>query len=177
MRGTTTMTKFGQLTVQVWILPTSLNPLFLPHLAHYTLIMSLVLTNNLSPPIDLILIITPLFSSIHIFFLIKDQVMKRVLLRGPCRGDLYPLPSLHVPTQKLLLLVIQPSSQRWHCRLGHPFCDVVLCVIKNNNLSCIGLAHQESVCDASHHAKAHQLPYPKSTSQSSAPLELISPDV
>jgi len=33
------------------------------------------------------------------------------------------------------------------------------------------------VCDACQQAKAHQLPYPKSVSQSSAPLELVFSDV
>jgi hypothetical protein len=26
------------------------------------------------------------------FFLIKDQAMKTILLRGPCKGELYPIP-------------------------------------------------------------------------------------
>jgi histone deacetylase 1/2 len=34
------------------------------------------------------------FLEFHLnFFLIKDQATKKVLLRGKCRGDLYPLPS------------------------------------------------------------------------------------
>jgi hypothetical protein len=33
------------------------------------------------------------------FFLIKDQITKKVLLRGPCRGGLYPLMSLSSPMQ------------------------------------------------------------------------------
>ena len=36
---------------------------------------------------------------------------------------------------------------------------------------------EESVCDACQCAKSHQLPYPKSTSVSHAPLELIFSDV
>jgi hypothetical protein len=49
------------------------------------------------------------------FFLIKDQKTRKVLLRGPCKGGLYPLPS-----QKQLLSAIRLSLDRWHSRLGHP---------------------------------------------------------
>jgi hypothetical protein len=44
-------------------------------------------------------------------------------------------------------------------------------------LSCSGFASSKSVCDACLRAKAHQLPYPQSFSQSTAPLELIFSDV
>jgi hypothetical protein len=100
--------------------------------------------------------------------------MRKVLLREPCRGGLYPLPhQLPSPTQKLILSTIKPSSDRWHLRLGHPAQNIVLRVIRDNNLSCSVLGPRESVCDACLHGKAHQLPYPVSTSRSTAPLDLI----
>jgi hypothetical protein len=34
------------------------------------------------------------------FFLIKDQVTRKVLLHGPCKGGLYPLPSSLPPSLK-----------------------------------------------------------------------------
>jgi hypothetical protein len=111
------------------------------------------------------------------FFLIKDHVTKKVLLRGPCRGGLYPLSRLSSPQQKLILSAIKPCSSRWHCRLGHPGREIVLHMIKGSNLPCSGFASQESVCDACLRAKAHQLPYPISTSRSSVPLELVFSDV
>jgi hypothetical protein len=112
------------------------------------------------------------------FFLIKDQAKKRVLLQGPCRRGLYPLP-LHLPspTQKLILFTIKPSLQWWHCRLGHPSQDIVSRVVKNNSLSCSHLQSSESICDACLRAKAHQLPFSQSSSQSNAPLELVYSDV
>jgi hypothetical protein len=61
-------------------------------------------------------------------------------------------------------------------RLGHPSYEIVHRVIRDNNLSCSSLANNESVCDACLRAKAHQLPYPTSSRQSSAPLELIFSD-
>jgi hypothetical protein len=50
-------------------------------------------------------------------------------------------------------------------------------VIAANNLSCSIEESIESMCDACLCAKAHQLPYPKSSSQSTAPLQLIFSDV
>jgi hypothetical protein len=39
------------------------------------------------------------FIELHPFFsLTNDQAMRKVLLRGPCRGGLYPLPQLPAPT-------------------------------------------------------------------------------
>jgi len=46
-----------------------------------------------------------------------------------------------------------------------------------NNLPCLGESNKESVCDACQKAKSHQLPYPKSHSVSSQPLQLIFSDV
>jgi hypothetical protein len=109
--------------------------------------------------------------------LIKDHLTRKVLLCGPCRGGLYPLPQLPQSTQKLLLLAIKPSSQRWHCRLGHPSRDIVHRVLRSNNLLCSGLDSDETICDACLHAKAHQLLYPRSLSQSTAPLQLVFSDV
>jgi hypothetical protein len=118
------------------------------------------------------------FIELHPYsFLIKDQVMKRVLLHGPCRGGLYPLHSISPTIQKLILSAIKPSSQRWHLRLGHPSRDIVLCVIKSNSLSCSSFESSDSVCDACLQAKAHQLPYPQSSRQSTAPLQLVFSDV
>lgn len=112
----------------------------------------------------------------HVFF-IKDQATKKVLVRGPCKGGLYPLPTQLNPTQKLLLSAIKSSPHRWHARLGHPAHEIVLRVIRDNGLLCSTLNNKSSVCDACMRAKARQLPYPISVSRSSAPLDLIFSDV
>jgi hypothetical protein len=118
------------------------------------------------------------FVELHIFFfLIKDHIMRKVLLSGPCKGGLYPLQSLPSTTQKLLLSAIKSSSERWHCLLGHPSRDIVLGVIRDNSLLSSGVMSNELVCDACLHARAHQLPYPTSFSHSTAPLELVHTDV
>ena len=59
------------------------------------------------------------------------------------------------------------------CRLGHPSYSITQHVISQNNLPCSSESNKQSVCDACQKAKSHQLPYPKSTSISSAPLQLI----
>ena len=60
--------------------------------------------------------------------------------------------------------------------MGHPSSIIVDRVIRDNNLS-FSRESSLAVCDACQQAKSHQLPYPKSTSVSSYPLELIFSDV
>jgi hypothetical protein len=107
------------------------------------------------------------------FFLVKDQVTKKTLLEGKCRGGLYPLPESRCEAHS----VIKPSLARWHSRLGHPAFPIVHRVISSNNLPCAREDGQQSVCDACQQAKRHQLPYPKSSSVSQSPLDLIFSDV
>jgi histone deacetylase 1/2 len=109
------------------------------------------------------------------FFLIKDQVTRKVIYRGRCRGGLYPLiPHDRVPN-KQAFGVTKVSSSRWHSRLGHPSFSIVERVLRNNKLPFHGKL--ESVCDSCQKAKSHQLPYSISTSVSTAPLELVFSDV
>jgi hypothetical protein len=103
------------------VIPTSSRPLHLNHVLHvphaHKQIVSIhrfALDNNT-------------FIELHqYFFLIKDQVLKKVLLHGQCRGGLYPLPDFSSPVQKLILSSIRSSSRQWHCRLGHLSSDIVL---------------------------------------------------
>jgi hypothetical protein len=109
------------------------------------------------------------------YFLIKDQVTKNTILRGSCRKGLYPLPPSS--TIKQAFGVVKPSFERWHSRLGHASAPIVSKVISMNNFPCLGESNKESVCDACQKAKSHQLPYPKSHSVSTQPLQLIFSDV
>lgn len=122
------------------------------------------------------------------FFLIKDQVTKRVLLKGRCEGGLYPLspnprtvgppgPGGLTVRPRQIFGAIKPSSSRWHNRLGHPAFSIVQQVVSLNNLPCSLEFNKEAVCDACQQAKSHQLPYPKSSSVSKSPLELVFSDV
>jgi len=99
---------------------------------------------------------------------VKDLHTKNLLLQGRCQDGLYPLSSSTAQTYH----VVKPSISRWHHRLGHPSSIIVDRVIRDNNLS-FSRESSPAVCDACQQAKSHQLPYPKSTSVSSYPLELI----
>jgi histone deacetylase 1/2 len=68
------------------------------------------------------------------------------------------------------------SSSLWHKRLGHPSSGVVHQVLHDNEIP-FSESKKESVCDACQMAKSHQLPYPKSSSVSTSPLELVFSDV
>jgi hypothetical protein len=111
------------------------------------------------------------------FFLIKDRKMRNVLLYGPCKGGIYPLPQPSSKSRKLVFSAIKIPAERWHSRLGHLARDIIRRVVSNNNLPCASFDSSESVCDACVCAKAHQLPYSVSSSRSSAPLELIFSDI
>jgi histone deacetylase 1/2 len=103
------------------------------------------------------------------FFLIKDQATKKTILEGRCRGGLYPLPESRRETHS----VVKPSTARWHTRLGYPAFPIVHRVISSNKLPCARGDSHPSVCDAFQQGKSHQLSYPKSTSVSRSPLDLI----
>jgi histone deacetylase 1/2 len=112
-------------------------------------------------------------------FFIKDLATKKVIHQGRCKDGLYPLASQStgVESWKQAFGAIKPSTSRWHSRLGHPSFSIVERVIKNNSFPCINNPNSGSVCDSCLRAKSHHLPYPKSTSVSSKPLELIFSDV
>ena len=79
------------------------------------------------------------------FFAIKDQVTKNLLLRGPCRNGLYPLPTSSLATSKQVLGAIKPTMSRWHSRLGHPSLAIVQKVVSSNNLPCLGDVNESGV--------------------------------
>jgi histone deacetylase 1/2 len=75
--------------------------------------------------------------------------------------------------QKHAFVTAKPSHTKWHSRLGHPSSTIVSQIISKNKLPCIRDSTLELVCDSCQRAKSHQLPYPISTSISTAPLQLI----
>jgi hypothetical protein len=102
------------------------------------------------------------------FFLIKDQKMRKVLLHGPCKSGLYPLPPSSSKFRKLVFTAIKISAARWHSHLGHPARDIIRRVVSTNNLPCATFdSSSGSVCDAYACGKAHQLSYYMSFSCSS----------
>ena len=107
-------------------------------------------------------------------FFIKDQVTKTTLHSGRCEGGLY---SLRSTKNKQALGVMKPSASLWHQRLGHPSTRVVQDVISRHKLLVFPDSNKDRVCDACQQGKSHQLPYPKSSSVSSGPLDLVFSDV
>ena len=105
---------------------------------------------------------------------IKDRDTRSILLRGKCHRGLYPLPS---SINKFAFGVVKPSLNRWHDRLGHLTLPIVQKVVKDFSLPYQLVSNKESVCGPCQQGKSHQLPYPKSVSMSSQPLELIFSDV
>ena len=110
------------------------------------------------------------------YFLVKDQATKKTILRGECEGDLYPLKSRPSSNKGPFGAVKSPSS-RWHSHLGHPSFVVVQQVLSKNSIPFVADLNKETVCDACQKGKSHQLPYPRSTSISLSPLELVFSDV
>jgi len=102
-------------------------------------------------------------------FLIKEAVKKNILLRGKVEGGLYPIVS-RSSLNKQALGVIKPSSSTWHSR---PAPLVVHRVLSHHNLPFVQDENNKHVCDACQQGKSHQLPYPKSTSVTTSPLDLV----
>jgi histone deacetylase 1/2 len=110
-------------------------------------------------------------------FVVKDQDTREVLLQGRCVNGLYPSPfSSTSSIGHHVYGVAKSSSSLWHRRLGHPSFVVVYQVLHDNSIS-FSESNKESVSNACQMAKSHQLPYPKSTSVSTSPLELVFYDV
>jgi hypothetical protein len=107
------------------------------------------------------------------YFYVKDRETKRVLLKGRCTKGLYPLVSSSSSKNKQVLSATKPLATRWHDRLGHPSFKVVQRVLRNYELPCSNKISIESVCDSCQRTKSHQLPYVRSTSVSTVPLELV----
>jgi hypothetical protein len=61
--------------------------------------------------------------------------------------------------------------------LGHPSPSIAHRVLSNNNLPVDGKSSSDLVCDACQKGKMHQVPYPKISSVSMFPLELVFSDV
>jgi hypothetical protein len=111
------------------------------------------------------------FLELHLwYFLIKDQETSMVLHSGKVERGLYPFKFF---PRRPTFSSIKVSHERWHNRLGHPSLPIVQRVLSNNKLPVDGKASSESVCDACQKGKMYQLPYPKSSSVSNFPLELI----
>jgi len=111
-------------------------------------------------------------------FSIKEQVSEKILHIGRCEGGLYPLKLSSKPSKnKQVFGVVKPSTSLWHRRLGHASSQVVQQVLSRYKLPVSHSSNNARVSGACQLGKSHQLPYPRSTSQSSHLMELIFSDV
>ena len=110
------------------------------------------------------------------FFLVKDRLTKRVLVRGSSRGGLYPFGPGAMSSHKASFSATT-SSELWQCCLGHPAHQVVQQIIRAFDLLCASRSKNNSVCDACMQAKSHQLPFSMSNHISTSPLQLVFSDV
>ena len=118
------------------------------------------------------------FVEIHPYsFFVKERGTRKVLLRGMGRRGLYPVRHTGSDAKKHMLSATKLSPDRWHRRLGHPSPLIVSKIISKNNHPCANSFNKDYVCDACQKGKSHQLPYPKSISESKFSLELVFSDV
>jgi hypothetical protein len=85
-------------------------------------------------------------------FSLKDRDTRKLLLRGRCRNDLYPLPlvgwlAIQDPN-KGVFAVTKLTVAWWNHRLGHISRQIDLCVLSQNNLSFAKKTLVQSICDA-----------------------------
>jgi hypothetical protein len=65
----------------------------------------------------------------------------------------------------------------WYGRLGHPSFKIVCRILRTHELPIVSNKSNAHVCDACQQGKSHQLPFLKSVSVFTTPLELIFSDV
>ena len=82
------------------------------------------------------------------FFLIKDQVTKKILHRGVCIEGLYALLPKYCQNNKQVYGAIKLSAERWHNRLGHPSFSTVHQILSRNKLPVVGERNLETICDS-----------------------------
>jgi hypothetical protein len=77
------------------------------------------------------------------------------------------------PSAKFSFRVNKPPITRWHDRLGHLAFPIVQRVLKECNMPFQQESNKDHFCGPCQQSKSHQLPYSRSTSVSSHPLELV----
>jgi hypothetical protein len=111
------------------------------------------------------------------FFVIKHCRTRPILHQGPLKHSLYQmLPSLTSTPSPYSLVVEMTSPEQWHKRLGHPTLRTVKQVISKFSLP-VFPNKPDASCASCQQAKAHQLPFPASTSVFNHPLQLLFSDV
>jgi hypothetical protein len=108
------------------------------------------------------------------FFLVKDQDTGTTLLKGRCHDGLYPMRASY-PVKFIFRVNKRHHQVAWSFRT--PLFSNFQKILRDFRLLFEQESNKDSVCGPCQQAKSHQLSYPKSTSMSSHPLELIFSDV
>ncbi|KAG8502503.1 hypothetical protein CXB51_000098 [Gossypium anomalum] len=113
---------------------------------------------------------------------IRDMHTGEVLLKGSEQHGLY---KLHLTesgasnssgsAQGLLATSIVPFDV-WHCRLEHPCTNILTKALRKCNIP-LGVNKSPFHCIACHLGKEHKQPFQKSTTEYTAPLQLVLADV
>ena len=109
-------------------------------------------------------------------FFVKYLTTGKILLEGPLKHGLYSMPHLLPPPTALVSFGARASLPQWHYRLGYPAFRLVQQVVACHKLT-LSSNKAPVICFACQQAKSHGLPYARSTSRASSPLEIIHLDV
>jgi transposase InsO family protein len=110
-------------------------------------------------------------------FYVKDLATQRVLLTGPSKNGLYPMPgAVTSSSSPRVFFGARTSLHQWHRRFGHPAFQVVRRVLSQFGLPFTS-NKAPAVCSACQQARSHQLPFSSSHSMSNNPLDLVFSDV
>ncbi|KAB1212300.1 Retrovirus-related Pol polyprotein from transposon TNT 1-94 [Morella rubra] len=116
------------------------------------------------------------------FFCVKDLCTGKILLQGPTSNGLFTLPASgtsvsasHFTPQASVGERISPSH--WHQRLGHPSLSIVRHLLHRFQLPLKPVSTASGLCSACCQAKSHSLPFPRSTTVTTRPLQLLFLDV
>uniref|UniRef100_A0A2N9J542 Reverse transcriptase Ty1/copia-type domain-containing protein n=1 Tax=Fagus sylvatica TaxID=28930 RepID=A0A2N9J542_FAGSY len=107
----------------------------------------------------------------------QDLTTSKVLLKGPLKHGLYSMPHpLPPPTALVSFFGARASLPQWHYCLGHLAFRLVQQVVARHRLP-LSSNKAPVLCSACQQAKSHGLPFARSTSRASSPLEIIHSDV
>ena len=115
------------------------------------------------------------------FFLVKEQVTKKVLLKGYLERGLYKFPTSFSSSIDCLFSSFNNSSssnsstELWHSQLAHPAEDILKHALNNCNTPY--QCNKLQICCACQYAKSHKLLFSLSMSRASHLLALVHADI
>nr|CAN82380.1 hypothetical protein VITISV_021579 [Vitis vinifera] len=110
------------------------------------------------------------------YFFVKDQVTKKILLKGWLRDGLYEFSSSS-PPRAFVTTSSFSDGAIWHSRLGHPAAPILSKALASCNPFVKLQINKIAPCIICPLAKSHSLPYSLSSSHVSHPLALIHTDL